>query len=176
MIKLFLKRSLVVKLLVTKVLLATFIIGMSPASARLVDLVNKGKITTEDGKVFHQIEAICSQSTPKPRYILNVPNEQDWCSQDIPDVCSRTQVRVATKVCKSSFSSKITKYNESLEEAQKETEVLAAPVATPAPSVDPRISIEEEKVRIEQEKLELRRKELELNKRRLELERESAAN
>ena len=144
MIKLFLKRSLVVKLLVTKVLLVTFIIGISPASARLVDLVNKGKITTEDGKVFHQIEAICSQSTPKP--------------------------------CKSSFSSKITKYNESLEEAQKETEVLAAPVATPAPSVDPRISIEEEKVRIEQEKLELRRKELELNKRRLELERESAAN
>ena len=144
-----------------------------------------------------QILITCSSATAEPRHIVSVPNERRWCSQDVPDVCGRTKISVASKVCKSNFESQIADYRKSkglpvvvdtvVEDAPAVVEtpveveepvisapdVVEAPVVPSAAVVDPQILIEEEKVRIEQEKLELRRKELELNKRRLELELQS---
>ena len=168
-----------------KIFLLLSVFCTSSAFATVVSLKNKGSITTDQGRVVTQIEVVCARATLEPRYIVSVPNDRRWCSQDVPNVCGRTKVSVAKKVCKPDFSSQITGYNDSLLNASETQvpEVIDAPAVAvdvvPQPeavAVDSKILIEEEKLRIEQEKLELRRKELELNKRRLELERESAAN
>ncbi len=150
-------------------------------AAGVSSLVTQGTIQNELGEDISVVGVNCSNSQSESRIITSKSGERDWCSKDIPDICSRTKVGVAAKVCRFSFSNQVKEYQDQL--ANTSTDVVSpAPERVPSDSATPsaeeqaavgKLQLEKERISIEQQKLQIRRQELELNKRQLELERQA---
>ena len=170
-------------------LASIFTLNSAPVvAASVASLSNQGTIINEAGETVTLVNVKCSSASTGTRIIVSKEGERDWCSQDIPDVCSKNKVSAAQKVCRNGFTAKIEEYNRtnggSNVNAVSESPVpvetaipennLSAPASPEVQETVDEIALEKERIRAAQEKLELRRQELEINKRRLELERQSA--
>lgn len=179
------KQSFISTLVIT--LTATFVLLTSNVvfAADVASLINRGSSQNELGEEISIAEANCTSAAAQPRIIVSKVGERNWCSQDIPDVCSRTKLGAAKKVCHFTFSAQLEESQNGGNQTVTSTEVVL-PIEesevsdTPAPSLQEQaelneVQIEKDQISIEQQKLQIRRQELELNKRRLELERQAVS-
>jgi len=157
-------------------------------AASVSSLSNQGTIINEAGETVTLVNVKCSSASTGTRTIGSKEGERDWCSQDVPDVCSKNKVGAAQKVCRNGFTAKIEEYNRtnggtnvnaiSESPAPADTAIpennISAPASAEVQETVDEVALEKERIRVAQEKLELRKQELEINKRRLEQERQSA--
>ena len=120
----------------------------SVANARVLGMTPAGEEVNELGETVSLVNVKCA-TPPKIRVIQKKEGELDWCSVDVPTVCSRNKIGAGTRVCRFGFKQQVDAYN-----------------AQNAP--DPEIELKKEQIRIEQERLRLRREQLEQNRKLLE--------
>lgn len=154
-------------------------------AATVSSMVNIGSRQNESGETIDVVDVKCASASAEPRFIFSKEGERQWCSSDIPSICSRTKLTAAQRVCRAGFSSQIEEYRNS---QQANVDSSAPQLSTTSPqsgvienqaiSADDQaaldaVELEKQRILIEQERLQLRKQELELNKRRLELERQA---
>lgn len=180
-------KKLSLKLSAKVMLIAGVLVAVSSPvfAATVSSMINMGSQQNESGQTIDVVDVKCASASAEPRLIFSIEGERQWCSQDIPSICSRNKLAAAQRVCRPGFSSQIQEYKNS----DLATTDISAPQAnsTPpaaeviesqAPIVDEQaavdeVELEKQRILIEQERLQLRKQELELNKRRLELERQT---
>ena len=164
-----------------------FVLTTSSASvfaASVLSVTNKGTVLNETGEEIDITDVKCASASSSPRVIFSKVGERSWCSQDIPEICSRTKLAAAQRVCRSRFSAEIEEYKNNVNglsndvqeptSAQSGLTPVDQSVVQTQSSVDDGVELEKQRLKIEQQKLEIRKQELELNKRRLELERQNS--
>ncbi|MDB4511873.1 hypothetical protein N9060_00280 [Arenicella sp.] len=175
------------KILCTPSVMATLgtclflIYPLSVFAAGLSSMLNLGTQQNGFGETVSIVEVKCTSLSSSPRVIFSIEGKRAWCSQDIPNLCSRDKVSAAIKVCRNGFMAKVREYKSSLE-TDVSTGQINSPLSENAPATvsaegqtdSQRIAAEKQRIQIERGKLEVRRQELEAMKQRLELERQSA--
>lgn len=173
-----------------------FALIANTAHAGSVDkMLRKIDLEIIDGESYVVVDIECSGET-ETRQIVKKDKTRLWCAKRLPELCSKNQINVATRVCSRKFEERVKAYNQQQANPTKVAEKPAAktkpiqstpaptarPSATPkktepkpvtsAPAPTPANAIEREKTLSTQTQSSVEQKELEVEQQRIQVERQ----
>ncbi|MBX2849576.1 MAG: hypothetical protein KTR16_14740 [Acidiferrobacterales bacterium] len=155
-------------------------------AATVSSMINLGSRQNDEGQTIDVVDVKCASASAEPRLIFSLEGERQWCSQDIPSICTRNKLSAAQRVCRVGFANQIEEYKNgevatsdlttqgsSTSDSVESTAIDNQNVIADGQAMVDEVELEKQQILIERQRLELRKQELELNKRRLELERQA---